>query len=200
MRFISKFAKYEFHALHEIVEPLANGQTRTLSPGFKCHFQVSDKTDWEAELARKTFKFSGVPMSMDGVLIDPVPSRVSSYDTDLDPRLKDDRLAKRHGYASAEALKARVEERLLEACSPEAHISAVKPKAEEPWRGYDKLVAQGRRTNALIAEKIAERVQEDGYEPADIASVIAYERGNLNRPEVIEALEALTADDTLIAA
>lgn len=63
----------------------------------------------------------------------------------------------------------------------------VKPvKAKAPWPAYDKLVKQGQRTDAHVAAKIAEKVAEDGYDPAEVA---AYERQNLNRPEVLAVLE-----------
>jgi hypothetical protein len=73
-------------------------------------------------------------------------------------------------------------------------------KLEEPWIGYDRLIAKGRTTNKVIAEKIASRVEGDGYTAEEIAPVIAYERQELNRPEVIEALEAIVGSDDLVAA
>ena len=42
------------------------------------------------------------------------------------------------------------------------------------------------------AEAIAKRVQEDGYE---VAEVHAYERQNQNRQEVLDALEALLLEE-----
>ncbi len=63
----------------------------------------------------------------------------------------------------------------------------VKPvKIAPPWPAYDKLVKQGQRTDAHVAAKIAEKVAEDGYDPAAVAE---YERQNLNRPEVLAVLD-----------
>jgi hypothetical protein len=67
-------------------------------------------------------------------------------------------------------------------------VRADQPKLSPPWPAYDNLKAQGKRTAAMVAEKIVERVVEDGY---DVGQVLAYETQNLNRREVIAALEAL---------
>jgi len=64
--------------------------------------------------------------------------------------------------------------------------------AEAPRGGLDGLAvelrAAGRRTVEMVAESIVAKVREDGYSPDD---VLAYERQNLNRQEVLEALEEL---------
>lgn len=67
----------------------------------------------------------------------------------------------------------------------------VKPvKLPAPWPAYDKLVTQGQRKIEHVAEKIVASVLEGGYDAAEVA---AYERQNANRPEVLDALGALTA-------
>ena len=69
-----------------------------------------------------------------------------------------------------------------------------------PWPAYDKLVAHGQRKIEHVAAKIVETVQELEIDPA---VVILYERQEKNRPEVIAALEALTApepEEELVAA
>lgn len=65
---------------------------------------------------------------------------------------------------------------------------ADRPKVAPPWPAYDRLTVQGRRTIDLVVEKIREKVIEDGYSPGDI---VAYERENLNRAAVVEAMLAL---------
>lgn len=68
-----------------------------------------------------------------------------------------------------------------------------RPKLAAPWPAYDKLVAGGRGvTSEAVAEKIARKVAEDGY---DVGAVAAYERENRNRPDVIAALEALLIEE-----
>lgn len=115
MRFISPIPGYNFIAIHEKVEVLASGLPRTLAPGFICRFKVGDTTDWEREYARVHFKFNGVPLSERGQMpIDPVPSRVSSFDTltIANPKLRKE-----------------VEDRLLETQRPSDHMY-VEPPAE----------------------------------------------------------------------
>jgi hypothetical protein len=159
------------------VEILASGLPRVLAKGFICEFRARDTTDWEREIARQTFTFRGVPHDESGVReIDPVPSRVSSFDTTEVP----------------EEYRERVEARLLETQGPEDHILAVKPVVAPPWPTYDKLTVQGKRTAEMVAQKIAATVTEQGYDPELVAS---YERGNLNRPEVLAALSALSAEE-----
>lgn len=69
----------------------------------------------------------------------------------------------------------------------------VKPaKQAPPWPAYDKLVKQGQRTNEHVAAKIVEKVREDGY---DAGVVAAYEAQNLNRPEVLAALAAISVTE-----
>lgn len=77
-----------------------------------------------------------------------------------------------------------------------------KPRIPAPWPAYDKLAAVGRRTVTMVAEKIAETVKELELDPA---LVVAYERDNQDRPEVIAAVEQLgaeeeTEDEPLVAA
>ena len=77
-------------------------------------------------------------------------------------------------------------------------IEIEREKIPAPWPAYDKLTAQGRRTIEMVAETIAQKVREDGYVPEN---VIAYERENLNRQQVIDALSNITdVEDALTAA
>lgn len=100
-----------------------------------------------------------------------------------------------HGWTDEQ--REAVEEKLITL----GYVQVEPERLAAPWPAYDKLVAHGRRTIEMVAEKIAEKVTEDGYSPH---AVIAYERENLNRPQVIAALEALisggdTEDEPLLA-
>ncbi len=64
-------------------------------------------------------------------------------------------------------------------------------RAPKPWPTYDKIKVRGQLTPEKVAEKIAATVTELGL---DIESVSIYERENLNRPEVVTALNALQAE------
>lgn len=74
----------------------------------------------------------------------------------------------------------------------QGYLEVVPVKALPPWPAYDKLVKQGQRSNEHVAQKIAEKVLEDGYDPALVA---AYERQNLNRPEVLAVLEVVKDEE-----
>jgi hypothetical protein len=105
--------------------------------------------------------------------------------------------AQRNGWNAEE--QAAIVERLNRT---EGAIPVERPKLSPPWPAYDKLTVHGRRTAAIVAEKIAETVKENGYDPA---YVIAYETENANREEVIAAVAATvdveeTEDEPLITA
>lgn len=190
MRFISPYRQYQLVAVHENVELLASGQPRVIAPGYVCEWTPFDVTDWERDAARRTFTYKGAVMDSSGRHLDPIDEehRVSVFDT---AKISDDKL------------RARVEKALLEnSANGRDYVLVEQPKVEAPWPSYDNIVVHGQRKIEHVAAKIAEKVAEDGYDPAE---VVAYERQNLNRPEVIEAVEALTAstpepDDDLIVA
>jgi hypothetical protein len=173
MRFISKFQSYKFIAVHEEVELLASGQAKRIAPGFICEFTHGGTNDYERDIALQTFKFNGVPRDESGTRhIDPV-FRVSSYDT---------------AVIENPDLRKKVEKALLAGQGAENHILTEKPTVAAPWPSYDRLVAQGKRTVDMVADKIASTVTDQGY---DVSEVLAYEVANLNRPVVLAALEAL---------
>jgi hypothetical protein len=83
-------------------------------------------------------------------------------------------------------------EDVLDRGQGEDFIRVEQPKIEAPWKSYDELTVHGRRTAAIVAEKIVELVQATGTDPEH---VIRYEREN-RRPgsdEIVAAMEALKA-------
>lgn len=83
--------------------------------------------------------------------------------------------------------RAHVEATMLAAVGTD-FVLADQPRVATPWPAYPKLVAQGRRTIDMVAEKIVETINEMEIDPY---AVLAYERENLNRKPVIAAVEAL---------
>lgn len=69
------------------------------------------------------------------------------------------------------------------------YVEVVAPTPDAPWPNYNRLRA---RKGHTVAETIALKVAEDGY---DVAAVLAYEKATKARDEVIDALEALAAAD-----
>lgn len=133
-------------------------------------FRKAGVTAWERDFAVKHFGFRGVG---DGE--DPI-DRISSYDTEEE--------AQRLGWSDEE--KQRVEQFLdAHAAQTTDYFRVEKPALPAPWPKYDELLPAGRRTAELVAIQIAETVQNLGLDPD---GVIAYERENRNRDEVINAL------------
>lgn len=149
-------------------------------------FERGTAPAWAVDLARQAdLQFRAMPER--GVT---VQQWLSYYD------VKQDQL--RNGWTDEEV------EEIVRRVDEVAHaaIRCEPPRLKAPWPAYDKLVAQGQRTIDKVAAKIAEKVQEDGYSPHE---VVAYERQNLNREQVIAALEALLepveeATETIVAA
>ncbi|MBI3936403.1 MAG: hypothetical protein HY323_05455 [Betaproteobacteria bacterium] len=175
MRFISQFRNYRVVAVHEQVEILASGQARMLAPGYVCEFRQGDVTDWERDQARELLTFRGTTLNLDGSPTDPI-DRVSSFDS---------------AQVADSKLRHKVEQALLAHPAfgkQDGFILIEKPKLVAPWPGYDKLVRSGRRTDDHVAAKVAELTADGGYDPAGVA---AYERANLNRQPILDALAAL---------
>lgn len=174
-RFISPISGLRIVAVHEQVEVLASGLPKIVAPGYTAEFQQSDVTEWEREYARQHFQFRGTAMAMDGSPLDPL-TRVSAFDS---LTIKD------------EALRKRVEQALLarpDYGKADGFAMVERPRLPAPFPAYDAMKAKGQRTTA---EVIVAAVREGGYKPSD---VLAYERQEKDRPEVIEALEQLAAE------
>jgi hypothetical protein len=159
--------------IHQSVEILASGQHRVIAPGFTAEFRSGDVTTWEEDEARQHFTFRGTVTEEGSERpIDPIPSRVGSFDT---ARIGDSKL------------RAEIEQKMLAHSDHGRDFRMVeKPQLAAPWPNYSKVKGGGAgRTTAKV---ISEQVQELGLDPAD---VMAYERDNANREEVLAALSKL---------
>jgi hypothetical protein len=157
-------------------------------------FRRGGVTPWEKEQALQHFQYVQQVSSTDPDVAsysinrdivgeyegEDITQRFSVYDTDEQAF---------SGKWSPE-VKAEIEKN-LDAWQNSDYFRCDRPKRPAPWPSYDKLVKQGQRTIALVAEKIAAQVTESGFDPE---KVIAYETENLNRPEVIEALQKLMVE------
>lgn len=105
---------------------------------------------------------------------------------------------RQHGWSDEE--RAAIEEVLL---GMHSCLLVSRPKLVAPWPTYDKLTVTGRRTLEHVVEKVVATVTDLGLDPAAVA---AYERENLNRQPVVDAMDALLSapveveEDPLIAA
>jgi len=181
VRFVAKYKKYNVIFQREIVEHYATGEQRTLQPYIDCQFDLyGSMLPHEIEAAREQFINYGLPVEVDGVTtIDPL-YRFSVFDSVECQRLQ--------GFDDAKRVE--LEQFLLN--RPECGVDYIlveAPRLAPPWPTYDSF----RGVRGLpTAEAIAKRVQEDGYE---VAEVHAYERQNQNRQEVLDALEALLLEE-----
>jgi hypothetical protein len=194
-RFIAKYRRYRIPGRKPVSEPLVGGARRIIKHGVICEFRHGGVRDYEKDVARQLLKIRGTNTEQDEVTpVDPFSgpgSRLSIFDTD-DPVLNRqwndwDSIEKN----PAGTIRKEVEEFLRSYVMNGVDYIEVEPvKVPSPWPKYDSLVKQGRRTIEMVAEQIVETIGLMGLDPGD---VLHYERGNLNRPEVIEALEALMA-------
>jgi hypothetical protein len=155
------------------------GRTRRLSAVFERGIP-----GWAIPLALELFPLAP-SMKPDGM---PLERWLCWYDSRYDQRMR--------GWTDEERLL--IEERL--AARP--GIRVVEPvKLAAPWPAYDKLVVHGQRKIEHVVAKIVETVQELEIDPG---LVIAYEKQELNRPEVVAAVAAIGApepdEEELVAA
>lgn len=181
MRFISPYTKYKLMAIHEQVETLATGRSRSLAPGFTAEWRPHDATDAEREQARSTFTFRGTVTDEGGRQIDPIDEqhRISTFDT---------------GEINDPVLREKVEQALLSnSAFGHDYVLADQPlRLDAPVPNWVKLTtAQGRRTVEMCAEKAVEMVQELGV---DLDAAVAFERQEERKESeaIIAALGSLS--------
>lgn len=190
MRFIAKYAAYQTCFKRDIVEEYASGGSSIRQPLWNCAFKPDRWLEHEAKAARAVFLNFGMPVEPDGVTaIDPV-YRFSVFDTEeYQAEHKDDMVYPPFKPFDDE-MRVELEQWLLNhADYGNAFIMVEAPRLEPPWPKYDEF--RGVR-GMPTGQRVAERVLEDGY---DILEVLAYERANKNRSDVVDALEALLAPE-----
>jgi hypothetical protein len=156
-------------------------------PAIVAKFRRGIAPQWARDIGLARFTFTTCPEDVDPA------TWVAYLDTDDE--------AVERGWSKEEHEFA--DQRLKEIAGDYGYIPAERPKLEAPWPTYDRIVPQGQRTMEKVAAKIAETVAELGL---DATVVAGYERENLNRPEVLLALEALVVvqepevDEELVSA
>lgn len=170
MQFIAEnepqvFVRSENPAVYDTKGRLVQPKSRRVSAEFK----RGTAPAFAREKGVKAFQFNGLPDS--GI----TPEQWLSYY---------DSVAAQSQFGWTDEEREAIEEKLL----AQGYMQVELDRLKAPWPAYGKLVAQGARTIEKVAAKIAEKVVEDGYDPAEVA---AYEAANLNRPEVLDALAAL---------
>ena len=127
---------------------------------------------WARQQAAEIYTYERMPVGT-------TPERfLSYYNSDEDP----------YGWNDEE--REAIDQKLLVTHSV---VLVERPKSLAPWPTYDKLTVTGRRTIELVVEKICSTVADLGLNADHVA---AYERENLNRPEVIAGLAKLQEGET----
>lgn len=177
MRFVSKSSGYSICYKRDKTMHFATGESQEIQALWNCQFSPVGIRSHEIAQARRQLQNYGMPVEEDRVTpVDPA-YRYGIFDT----REFQEQHAE-EGFDDNERL-------LLEAFlikkQDEYYRLVEEIKVPIPWPNYDSFRGVKGTPTAL---RIAERVLEDGY---DVAGVIAYERENANRPDVITELEAL---------
>lgn len=183
MRFISKYAKPMIGFQNEFVQYLPDGQggtvANTVRPLLVCEFSNRKSLfPWEVKAAEK-FEFRGGIVEADEMT--PVSNlyRVSIFDTD--------EFAREKGLSDED--KAKLESFLVN--HPTHGIDFVlveEPRYPKPWPTYDEIRGGGAKSTV---EKVIEQAEMLGYhtDRQRLEDMLAYERQNLNRREIIEHFE-----------
>lgn len=174
MLVVSKANRYSFVAIHTVDRDRHQNTGEDVQVGVQLDFRPFGLPQWAKEQAAEQM---GYPKGMGH---DEDPSQwFGMFDTEVANKI----------YNWTPVQKAKVEKRLLESHSNGIdYVIVEKPKRKPPWPSYGKLKSQGKRTPEMVAQTIADKVAEDGYDPE---AVMQYEIENLARPEVISALQSI---------
>lgn len=174
MRFASKYGRFGVCIRPQIQEAYATGMAKVIQEPVYAMFEPWQLLPHERELAISRWSFNGFYQQEDEVTVLPPDHRIGVYDSEYDAQLK--------GWS--DEIRQEVERALIVNAELTDNILILPRSAfAPPWPRYDDFIGTSDR---LIA-----RLIEDGH---NLAEVLAYERSALDRPEVVEALEALIAD------
>lgn len=172
-RFISRYARLRLGVRSEVSEQFSQG-TRVIVRGLAAQFDTRGVTDYEKELALKKLSFHGqLEDRIEGGKMSPV-SRIAVFDSRAAQAIE--------GWTDEEH-DIVVEKLRKSGKNGVSFFEVEEPKRPAPWKGYDELED---------TERILAAVDATGVDPVE---VIAYERENADREDVIAALEALLPAD-----
>lgn len=179
MRFISKFGGFGLLIKPDVTESYATGLTRTIEEPIYAMFTVGGLLPAERELAVNRWSFNGLPQQQDQVTTVTPDHRIGVFDTEIA------QLAK--GWS--DETRQLVENALLQRATVNDDILVIEEvRTAPPWPRYDAY--QG-GTKMLVRKLV-----DEGH---DLEQVLAYERENQQRDEVLIALEELLSDPDALA-
>lgn len=168
-RFIAKYAKYRHGVRTGRFMVLEDGQRQELSKELFAKFEVADAKPEEREFGAQVFKFAGLPEDRDTNEHVRPHYRVAGFDSEKAKEM--------YGWTDEEH-DIVVNVLRNSPANGDEFIEVTPVKAPLPWPTYDSLTS---------AKKIVELASSIGVSLDD---VLAYERQNANRDEVIDAIDA----------
>jgi hypothetical protein len=195
MRFVSHIRNFGVGILTRRAVIQASGAEQELVPGFQASFWQSDITAAELEFAERHFSPNGRTTEVDEVTLTPLLGRLSVYDTEaekevakydeIDEQMLGETIPGSRGKLwERGTMKRMVEEKLVaRAATSQTFALVVEPRVAPPWPAYDSFPGE--------VEDLVAVIQAQGHH---IPAVIAYERQNRRRADVIAALEDALAE------
>lgn len=174
-RFVAKYAGYVHGVRSEVLEHYATGQSKVLVRGLEATFNTRGLTDFEVEVGLTKLAHLGLAEDRDTEEHVSARSRLSLFDSEA-ASLENGWTDEEHDLV-VRALRSSSENGL-------AYLEVETPRRPAPWSAYDSVTD---------VDRIIELIEATGSDPAYVA---AYERENANRPEVLEAIEALGVDSS----
>ena len=177
-RFVSRYAAYS-HGVREEISELTPLGRRVLQRSLEAQFDPRGLKDEEKQEAARRLSFHGLPESPDtaslefGVDLSPF-SRLSLFDSEK---------AQKHFKWTDEETDLVVETLRDSEMNGIEFVEVTPVRAKAPWASYDKLVDAEQIVELAIATE------------TPIADVIAYERENQNREDLLVALRDLLDDE-----
>lgn len=186
-RFVSNGAGFAIALRAEVpaVFNAAGGIVEPAKPMLEAKFDETPAgpNDYEAKVALEHFgdRMTGFTVEEDEMTRTNPRNRLGLFDSAVSQQI--------HNWSDKD--REFVEDALMNARSYGGDFILVEePKLPAPWPKYDDQGPVARKT---LAQTIADKVHQDGYE---IDDVIAYEKQNRDRGDVIEALEGLRASQS----
>ena len=179
MRFISKFGKYGTVIRRDLVEYYASGASKVVQTPINAMFQEGQLLPHERELALTRFSFNGSYQEIDEVTTVAPDYRIGIFDS-IQAQMD-------HGWSNDE--RKLVEDALVTNAElfPNDLMLVPETVIPPPWPRYDSFEGS--------LDKLIAKITDDGYVLAD---VLAYERANQNRENVIDALEQMAEDEAVV--
>jgi hypothetical protein len=188
MRFISHINRFGVKIFDRKVEILGGGVERELRPQLVANFQMGDVTPDEVRFAEQTFNLNGRTTEIDTVTPTNILSRLSTYDTEnegnletyhqIDLQMEGQPTPNGRGVWGEGTTKQLVEEALIRRGDGQMFAPIVEARLTPPWPRYDDFRGS--------IEELVTKVEDDGHH---LPAVIAYEKQNLHRPDVLAALQ-----------